>query len=136
MVGRRREPGMRRTQNGGYVGQQGNVVIRGRGRGLKGVQRQRGVYFKCQGSGHYKYECRDPIVFRHCQRVGHYEAACPLAVIERKEEGGRYEGVEKYLPRVACLVGEIVEGEVDEEEISKTVLTRHTNLKGSMVKKL
>ena len=59
-----------------------------------------------------------------------------MAVIERKEERGRYKGVEKYLPCVACLVGEIVEGEVDEEEIRKAVVTRHPNLEGSRVKKL
>ena len=37
---------------------------------------------------------------------------------------------------MTCLVGEIVEGEVDEEEISKAVVTRHPNLEGSRVKKL
>ena len=109
---------------------------RGKGRGLRGTQMQRGVCFKCLGRGHCREECRDPIVCRHCRRVGHYEAACPMAAIERKENQGRYKGVEKFLPSVACLVGEIVEGEVEEEELSKAVVARYPNLAGSRLNKL
>ena len=135
-VRRRPESGTRRAANGGYGGQQRQVVIWGRGREMKGGQGQRVTCYKCLGSGHSNYECRDPVVCRYCRRVGHYKAACPVAVIEHKGEGIRYEGMEKYLPRVACLVGEIVEGSVDEEEVIKAVVTRFLELEGLKVKKL
>ena len=56
--------------------------------------------------------------------------------VKCKEDRGSYKGVEKDLPRVACLVGEIVEGEVEEEELSKVVAARYPNRAGSQVKKL
>ena len=74
--------------------------------------------------------------FKYCRRVGHYEVACPVAAIERKGERIRYEGMEKYLPSVACLVGEFVVGVVEEEEVIQAIVTRFPDLAGSKVKKL
>ena len=136
MVGRRRESGLRQTANGGYGGQNGYKGIGERGRGMQRTPGQRDVCFRCLGRGHYKDECRDPIVCRKCRGVGHYEATCQMVAIRCKEDRGSYKGVEKDLPRVACLVGEIEEGEVEEEELSKAVAARYPNLAGSQVRKL
>ena len=121
---RRQISGRFHEANGGYWRQQGQVVKRDKERPTTGGRRQRVICFKCMGSGHYKHECRDPVVCRHCRRMGHYEVACPVAAIARKREGIRYEGMEKYLPRMACLVGEIMAGVVDEEDVVKAVVTR------------
>ena len=133
---RRRISGRIHEANGGIWRQQGQVVMRDRERPTTGGRRQRVICFKCLGSGHYKHECRDPVVCRHCRRVGHYEVACPVAAKARKGEGMRYEGMEKYLPRMACLVGEFMAGVVDEEDVVKAVVTRFPDLEGSKVKKL
>ena len=141
MVGRQQGSNIRRSAKGGYRGQNDIVEFGGRGRVMPGTQMQKGVCFKCLGRGHFKDECRDPIVCRKCQRVGHYEAACQLGAAERdtrisKEYWVRHMGMEHDLPRVACLVSEIVEGEVEEEEICKAVKAKYPHLAGSQVKKL
>ena len=136
MVGRRQEPSIRRSVKGGYGGQNGNVEFGGRGRVLQRTQMHKGVCFKCLGRGHSKEECRDPIVCRKCRRVGHYEKACQLGAVERREDWDRHMGVVHDHPRVACLVGEIVEGEVGEEELFKAVKAKYPKLAGAQVKRL
>ena len=127
---RRRIPGTSRTASGGNGEQQRQAALWGRGRQIKGGKGQRVTCYKCLGKGHTKFECRDPVVCRYCRRVGHYEVACPVAAVERKGERIRYEGMEKYLPKVACLVGEIVVGAVEEEEVIQAVVTRFPELAG------
>ena len=135
-VRRRRISGTNRTASGGNGEQQRQTVWWGRGRQIKGGKGQRVTCYKCLGKGHTKFECRDPVVCKFCQRVGHYEVACPVAAVERYGGGIRYEGMEKYLPKVACLVGELVAGAAEEEEIIHAVVTRFPELVGSKVKKL
>ena len=103
---------------------------------LQRTQMQKGVCFKCLGRGDFKDDCRDPLVCRKCRRVGHYEAACQLGAVERRENWDRHMGVEHDHPRVACLVGEIVEGEVEEEEVCKAVKAKYPNLADAQVKRL
>ena len=139
MVGRRQVSSIWRSAKGGYRGQNDIVEFGGRGKVLQGTQMQKGVCFKCLGRGHFKDECRDPLVCRKCRRVGNYEAACQLGAVERdtrisREYWDRHIGMEHDLPRVACLVGEIVEGEV--EELCKAVKAKYPHLAGSQVKKL
>ena len=133
---RRRISGRIYEASGGYRRQQGQVEMRDRERPTTGGRRQRVTCYKCLGSGHYKHECRDPIVCRHCRRVGHYAVACPVAAIACKGVRMKYEGMEKYDPRMACLVGEIMAGVVDEEDVVKAVVARFPDLEGSKVKKL
>ena len=135
-VRRRRYSGANRTANGGNGEQQRQAVLWGRGRQINGGKGQTTTCYKCPGRGHTKFECRDPVVCRYCRRVGHYERTCPVAAVERKGENTKYEGMENYLPKVACLVGEFVVGAAEEEEIIQAIVTRFPELMGSKVKKL